>query len=303
MDILQKYIDISEEVKDALETHAPILSLESSAITHGIPYPENIKTFNTMHHIARQNKVVPALIGIYNGKIKFGFTQKEIEYIVKEGDPHKINSGEIAWALSNQLYGGTTISATAFLSRLIGINFFVAGGIGGVHIGDHLDISADLKELATNPIMIVCSGAKAILSVTDTIEMLETLTVPVVGYQTNKLPGFIIRDTGIELRNVADNVDEVVNQYRIHQRLGRTTAFVVVVPPPEGKAIPAQEFDLALKKANQKAKEENVSGPKLTPFLLEHISDTFSGSMFSVIEALLIQNVELGCQIVNQYYM
>jgi len=296
-----KNFEISEEIRNALETKSPIISLESSAITHGLPYPDSIETFTAMQDIIRQNKIVPALIGIFQGRIKIGFSQSEIEYLV-ESNPQKINSGEIAWALNNQIYGGTTISATAFLSELIGIKFFVAGGVGGVHFGNHFDISADLKELASNQIMVICSGVKTILSVTDTIEILETLTIPVVGYQTNKLPGFIIRDTGIHLRNVAKDVESLVNQFKIHQNLDRPTAFIVVIPPPEENAISSHEFDLALKKANQKANEKCISGSQLTPFLLKIINEEISGSMFSVIESLLINNVKLGCKIVNHYY-
>ena len=294
--------DVSPEVSEALASKKPIVSLESSAITHGIPYPLNIKTFNSMKAIIRENGIVPALIGIYQGKIKVVFSESDIEFMVNNVESHKINSGEIAWALSNHLYGGTTISATTYISKLAGIQFFISGGIGGVHLGEHIDISSDLRELSTNRIMVICSGVKAILSVLDTMEILETLSVPVIGYQTNKMPGFIIRDTGIQLKNVANDFKVVVDQYKIHQSLERPSAFIVVIPPPEKDAIPLQKFNLALENANLKAKNESISGPELTPFLLNQINKEFSGSMFSAITSMLINNVSLGCQIVKEYY-
>ena len=300
--LLNPLFDVSPEVREALVSKKPVISLESSAITHGIPYPLNIETFNRMQAIIRGNDIVPALIGIFKGKIKVGFSDSDIEFMVNKVESHKINSGEIAWALSNNLYGGTTISATTFLSKTAGIQFFVSGGIGGVHLGEHIDISSDLRELSSNRIMVICSGVKALLSVVDTMEILETLSVPVVGYQTNRMPGFIIRDTGIQLKNVANDVKAVVDQYKIHQNLERPTAFIVVVPPPEKNAIPLKEFNGALEKANQKAKNDGISGSELTPYLLNQINQEFSGSMFSAITSMLINNVSLGCQIVNDYY-
>lgn len=293
--------EISPEVLEALSSNKPIISLESSAITHGIPFPDNIETFNTMQTIIRQNDIVPALIGVLNGKIKLGFSDNDIEYMVKGTRPVKLNSADISWALCNHLTGGTTISATTFISKIAGIEFFVSGGIGGVHLGDHIDISSDLHELSCNQVMLICSGIKAILSVADTVEILETLSVPIVGYQTDRMPGFIIRDTGIQLNKTSINISDVVEQYKIHKSIERSSAFIVVVSPPEEVAIPLDTFKLALEKANHKAKQECISGSKLTPFLLEIINDELSGSIFSVIKPMLINNVGLGCEIVNQY--
>lgn len=299
----QDYLDISDEVKHALDTNSAIISLESSAITHGIPYPENIETFTKMQDTIRSHQIAPALIGFLDGKIKVGFSDDEIEMMITRRTLHKINSREIAWAVSNKCSGGTTISATTFLSGFVGIRFFISGGIGGVHIGDHLDISSDLKELATNSLMLICSGAKAILSVADTVEMLETLAIPVIGYQTNRMPGFIIRDTGIPLNNFADNPEMVIQQYKVHQDLERKSAFIVVVPPPEASAIPPDEFAKTLAIANRKAEIKGISGPELTPFLLEVINTELSGSLFPVIKALLMNNVEIGSDIVQRYFM
>lgn len=299
-EILIDYIDYSEEVLDGLSSKNKIISLESSVITHGLPYPQNINTFISIQNIIRKHGLVPAAIGIYEGKIKAGFSDSEIEILATHKNAHKINSGEIAWALSNDLFAGTTISATTYLSNLLGMDYFMAGGFGGAHFGDRFDISADMMEFAKNPIMVFCSGPKAILNIFDTMELLETLSVPVIGYQTNKLPGFIIRDTGIKIKNVAADDKSLIKQYELHKKLGRLSAFIVVIPPPSENSIDEKDFYFALKEANIESQKKKIYGAKLTPFLLEFINEKFSGKLFSTIESLLINNTKIASQIVKQ---
>ena len=297
---IEGLFDISNEVKAALSSNTPVVSLESHAVMQGIPFPDSIEIYQKMSGIAKEQGVVPALIGIVDGKIKVGFSVEELEGTIKNKNLLKVNSSAIASSLSQMESGGTTISSTACLSHLIGIDVFVAGGIGGVHHGSRFDISADLFELAKNPILLVCSGAKAILDLPSTVELLETLTIPVIGYQTDTYPGFFLRDTGIPLSNRVDETTGIVDQYRLHRALGKQTALIVVEPPPEGNSLEEEEYYQALETANTQAQKNEITGGDLTPFLLQQINAHFKGVLFPIIKGVLENNMGLGCEIAKQ---
>jgi len=297
---IEDLFDISNEVKAALSSNTPVVSLESHAVMQGIPFPDNIEIYQKISGIAKDQGVVPALIGIVDGKIKVGFSVDELEGAIKKNNLRKVNSSAIASTLSQMASGGTTISATAFLSHLIGIDIFVAGGIGGVHHGSRFDISADLFELAKNPILLICSGAKAILDLLSTVELLESLTIPVIGYQTDTYPGFFLTDTGIPLLNRVDEVEGIVDQYRLHRALGKKTALIVVEPPPEGNSLEKDQYQQALAIAYDQAQTKNIAGGDLTPFLLQQINTHFKGVLFPIIKGVLENNLGLGCEIAIQ---
>ena len=294
---IQHLFDISDDVKDALASNAPVVSLESHGLMQGIPFPESMRVYEKILEIAREEEVVPALIGIVDGKIKVGFSVDELESNIKKNHLHKVNSSDISSVLSRRESGGTTISSTVLLATRVGIKLFVVGGIGGVHIGSNLDISADLFELTKNPILLVCGGAKAILDLHSTVELLESLAIPVIGYQTDIFPGFFLRDTGIPLSNRVDETSQIVDQYKMHCSLGRQTAVLVVEPPPETMAIKKEEYDRVLATANAQAQKNNISRGDLTPYLLQQINFHFNEALFPIITAVLENNMALGCRI------
>lgn len=294
---IKEYLDISIDVQKALENHTPVVSLESHAILQGIPYPQNVEIYLEMQHICAGKGVVPALIGINRGKIKVGYTISEIRSALEEENLLKISSSGIASAISSLASGGTTISATAHLTHRVGIDVFIAGGFGGVHPGPGFDVSADLYELARTPILLICSGMKAILDMPATIEVLEALTIPVLGYQTDNYPGFFLRDTGLPVQHRVDGVSQIAEQFYVHRVLGRKTAMIVAHPAPSGQAFEHDEYSEIMEEGYQLAEKKGVAGGEITPFLLRFINDHYQGKLFEIIHSVLVHNMHLACDI------
>src|SRR5579872_1164349 len=207
---MHNFFEYSDEVKQAIKNKCPILALESTIISHGMPYPHNLETAMTLEKIARDHHVVPATIAIMNGKIKIGLSEKELEHFARDKQVKKASRRDLAYILSQGFSAGTTVAATLFCAAHAGIKVFATGGIGGVHRGDDQDISADLVELARNPVAVVCAGAKAILDLPRTLEFLETFSVPVVGYRTEVLPAFYTDKTHYALPSSVNDISSLV---------------------------------------------------------------------------------------------
>jgi len=299
---MQTYFDYSTEVKDALNQKKPVLALESTLITHGLPYPHNIETARTLEAIAREHNVTPATIAIMSGKIKIGLTDTELNALVESEHLYKASKGDIPFALCKNLNAGTTVAATLFCADSAGIQFFATGGIGGVHHGDALDISADLIELACTPIAVICAGAKAILDLPRTLEFLETYSVPVVGYRTRTLPAFYTAKTLHLLNQHVDDIPALVNLLKIHWALGMRSGMLITNPIPADEEIPANIIDPVIQDSLALAVKKNLSGKDVTPFLLGEIASITQGKSMAANISLIKNNVKLGAELANYFY-
>ncbi len=274
---MQTYFEYSNEVKDAIENRKPILALESTLITHGLPYPHNLETAKSLEAIAREHQVTPATIAIMNGKIKIGLTTRELEELVHSKPVFKASKCDIPYLLSQNFNAGTTVAATLFCADAAGIKFFATGGIGGVHHGDAGDISADLIELAHTPVAVICAGAKAILDLPRTLEYLETHSVPVVGYRTKRLPAFYSADSSHALNQHVDDVPALAKLLKIHWDLSIRSGILITNPIPAEDEIPAELMQPVIADALQAAVNSSLSGKEVTPFLLSKIAGITKG--------------------------
>lgn len=289
--------EFTQEVKQALSQGKPVLALESTLITHGLPYPENIEIAETLENITRDYGVTPATIALMDGKIKIGVTNKDIQRLVKNDNVRKASKRDIPYILSEKLMAGTTVAATLFCAAKAGIRVFATGGIGGVHHGDSLDVSADLIELARSPVAVVCAGAKAILDLPRTLEYLETHGVPIIGYQTNCLPAFYSATTDHILDQHVNHIENLVNIIQTHWQLGMTNGILIANPIVEAHQIPSTVIDPVIESALVAAQSENIRGKDVTPYLLKEISKATAGKSVQANLHLIKNNVELGAKI------
>ena len=293
---MQQYFEYSTEVKNALDNKKPVLALESTIITHGMPYPANLETALVVEELARENNVTPATIAIMNGKIKIGLSRDELETLASQNS-HKAGTRDIPYYLSQRVNAGTTVAATLFCAHRAGIRVFATGGIGGVHHGSSQDISADLIELSRTPVAVICAGAKAILDLPRTLEFLETYNIPVVGYQTSTLPAFYTASTTYPLNCRIDDVTSLVNLLNIHWKLGMASGVLVTNPIPLDDEIPATIIEPVIEMALQSAQQKNISGKEITPFLLSEIAAVTKGKSMAANISLIKNNVSLGAQL------
>jgi pseudouridine-5'-phosphate glycosidase len=294
---MQNFFEYSDEVKQALANNKPILALESTVITHGLPYPANAETGLALEQIARDLNVVPATIAIMNGKIKIGLTPQELDHLAQDKKVVKASKRYLPLVLSQKLAAGTTVAATLFCAAAAGIKVFSTGGIGGVHRGDAQDISADLVELAHTPVAVVCAGAKAILDLPRTLEFLETYSVPVVGFGTDHLPAFYTEKTEFKLTARADTVAELAAMLNVQRQLNMTAGMLVMNPIPTEHSIPADVIEPVIAAAIEKAEAAGIRGKEITPFLLSEVSQTTSGLSQRANIALIKNNVRLGAEL------
>jgi pseudouridine-5'-phosphate glycosidase len=293
-------MDYSAEVKEALSARQPVLALESTIITHGMPYPDNLKTAQAVEAIVRAQGVTPATIAIMNGKIKIGLSEQDLDQLVHDKSAMKASKRDIAYVLQQKLNAGTTVSATLFCAHLAGINVFATGGIGGVHRGDAMDISADLIELAQTPIAVICAGAKAILDLPRTLEFLETYSIPVIGYGTKKLPAFYTSESEHTLPMQVNKINELADYLNIHWQLKMPSGVLIMNPVPKENEIAAEVIQPAIQQALQRAAENNVLGKEITPFLLKEVSSATQGKSLAANISLIKNNVLLGAQLARQ---
>ncbi|MDE4542954.1 pseudouridine-5'-phosphate glycosidase [Thermoanaerobacterium sp. R66] len=296
---MYKYLEISEEVKSAIDKGLPVVALESTIISHGMPYPENIKTANMLEDIIRDNGAVPATIAIINGKIKIGINKEELEFLATSKDILKASRRDIPSIIAKGLSAATTVSATMICANLAGIKIFVTGGIGGVHRGaEHtFDISADLQELAKTNVAVICAGAKAILDLPLTLEYLETHGVPVLGFKTDELPAFYTKNSGLKVDYMINDEIEAAKIIKAKWDLGLKGGLIIANPIPEEYSMNREYIEKAIYKALEEADANNIKGKKLTPFLLEKIKDITSGDSLKANIELVKNNAIVGAKI------
>ena len=302
--IEKPWITYSDEVKAALKNGNPVVALESTIISQGMPYPENIETSRSVEAIIRNNLVVPATIGIMAGKIKIGLSADELEQFATRDDVVKVSRRDLALSLSEKWYGGTTVAATMICAQFAGIRVFVTGGIGGVHrLGEStLDISADLVELSQTKVAVVCAGVKAILDIPRTLEFLETHGVPVIGYQTNEFPAFFTRTSGCKAQATLHSAKAVADFIKMQWALGLKSGVVIANPVPTESAMDELTIQKAIGEVLQEAAEQKIKGKTATPYLLKRVNDLTGGCSLQSNIALIRNNACLGAQIAVAYH-
>jgi pseudouridine-5'-phosphate glycosidase len=303
MQELSSYASISEEVQDALQKKQAIVALESTVIAHGLPYPTNIEVALAMEVAIRSEGALPATIGIHDGKIVIGLSEAEITHLGTTPGIVKVSRRDLAATLATGRWGATTVAGTMLCAQLAGIRFFATGGIGGVHRGaeNSMDVSADLQELSQTPVLVACAGAKSILDLTLTLEYLETHGVPVLGWQTDELPAFYVRQSGLRLPHRVDDVETLARIARIQWECG-LHGIVVGCPIPAAYALEAAPLELAITEALALADRQNVRGSALTPFVLAHVAQATTGESIEANKALLLNNARWAARFARAYY-
>ena len=284
----------SIHLSQARQFGAPIVALESAVITHGLPRPDNLKLARDLEAEVRKGGATPATIALFNGKIKIGLTEPELEALSLLENPRKISLRDFGIALAGNLSGGTTVAATLFAAAMAGIQVFATGGIGGVHRGGSGDVSADLPQLGKSPVLVVCAGAKSILDLPATREYLETEGVPVLGYQTDEFPAFYARKSGLPVDHRVESAEEAAKIALCSWDAGLKSAVLLVVPPPEATALPSQAVERAIATALEEAAQQDIHGGALTPFLLGRVSKLTGGDSLRANLALLHNNAGIA---------
>lgn len=295
-------ISYSTETKAGLQTGKPIVALESTVLTHGLPRPQNLKLAHDMEQAVREQGATPATIGFLDGVLHAGLSDAELERLANEVNTYKVGPRDFATVIAKKLCGGTTVAGTMLASQHAKLKVFATGGIGGVHRDAPFDISADLQALASIPMIVVCAGAKAILDLPATLEYLETMSVPVVGYGTDEFPAFYSHESGLDVSVRLDTPQQIVDFARAHWDAGLHSAVLVTNPVPETEAISKSEMEPYIEQANREAHAQGVHGKALTPFLLPRISELTGGKSMRANLALLLNNARLAAQIARAYY-
>lgn len=295
-------IEYSAEVREALDAHQAILVLESTIITHGMPYPENYNTAKMLENICREQGVVPATIAIIKGKIQIGLDESKLKLLSNlTSQVEKVSIRDIAYCLAQAKSGGTTVAATSYIASLVGLDIFATGGIGGVHRGvvSSWDISADLQSLKNNPVIVVSAGAKAILDIPKTLELLDSYSVPVMGYRTNDFPAFYSSTSGNRVRQI-DSPQEIAQIWRKQKDLGLRTGLLIGNPISHELEIPSNIIEEQILIALKEVSEIGISGKDITPFLLQRLYELTAGNSLATNIDLVKNNVLLGCQIAKE---
>lgn len=296
---MKSYIVYSEEVLQAKAAGLPIVALESTIISHGMPYPQNVETAREVEQIIRDNGAVPATIALIDGQIKIGLSYDELEMFGKSDNVAKVSRRDIGYLLATKQLGATTVAATMICADLAEIRMFVTGGIGGVHRGAEatMDISADLEELAKTDVAVVCAGAKSILDIGLTMEYLETKGVPVIGYETDELPAFYTRKSGFPINFRADNPEIVANTLAVKWHLGLSGGAVIANPIPEADELDPDMINGIIEEALAEAKGKGIKGKDVTPFMLGKVKDLTDGKSLVANIALVKHNAVVGAKI------
>ena len=290
-------LQLHPEVLDALKNHRPVVALESTLITHGLPFPVNLEVASGMEKAVRDVGAVPATIAVLKGQITVGLTQDQLAYLARAQNVRKCSRRDFPIVLAQRGDGATTVAGTMIVAHMAGIRVFATGGIGGVHRGHPFDVSADLMELAQTPVAVVCAGAKAILDLPLTLETLETHGVPVIGYQCSNFPAFYTRDSGLPLDVRCDTCEEVAAIIRSREALGFPTGTLVATPIPEKDELPAQVAEVAIAQALKEAEARGVRGKEVTPFLLARVSELTHAESRTANVALLENNARVAARI------
>ena len=296
---MNKYLEIAPEVREALAAGKPVVALESTIISHGMPYPQNVETALAVEKIIRDNGAVPATIAIIGGRLKAGLTEAEIDYLGKTGTAvAKASRRDLPVLVAKGMDGATTVTTTMMIAAMAGIRIFATGGIGGVHRGAEvtMDISADLEELAETPVMVICAGAKSILDLGLTLEYLETKGVTVIGYGTEELPAFYTRKSGFKVDYRLDTPEELAKAFHVKQELNLRGGMLVTNPIPERWSMDPAVINAAIDEAIREANEQGIHGKATTPFLLAKIKDLTEGSSLDSNIHLVYNNAELAAK-------
>ena len=294
-----KLLDISPEVSQALTEGRPVVALESTIISHGMPYPKNVETALNVEKIIRESGAVPATIAIIGGRLKAGLSHEEIEYLGKAGrSVAKASRRDLPALVARGADGATTVATTMIIAHMAGIKIFATGGIGGVHRGAEvtMDISADLEELAQTPVMVVCAGAKAILDLGLTLEYLETKGVPVIGYGTEELPAFYTRKSGFGVDYRVDTPEELAAMFRAQRELDSRGGMLVTNPIPQQYAMDQETIDRAIEEALAEAKAQGIHGKETTPFLLAKVVELTGGDSLESNIKLVLNNAAVAAE-------
>jgi len=297
--MLKEYLDIKPEVLEALNEGKAVVALESTIISHGMPYPENVETAKKVEEIVRNEGAVPATIAILNGRIKVGLTAEELEYLGKSKNVVKTSRRDIPFVISKKLDGGTTVAATMIIASLAGIKVFATGGIGGVHrkAQETFDISADLQELASTNVAVICAGPKSILDIGLTLEYLETNGVPVVGFGTDELPAFYTRKSGFKVDYRIDTAEELARAIKVKWDLGLNGGLVIGNPIPEEYEIDHEMINKAIDEAVEEAERTGIKGKEITPFLLSKVKEITKGDSLKANIQLVYNNAKVASQL------
>lgn len=294
-----QYLDIAPEVAAALSQNRPVVALESTIISHGMPYPQNVETALKVEQIIRENGAVPATIAIIGGRLKAGLSKDEIEYLGKTGyDVPKVSRRDLPVIVAKEMDGATTVATTMIIASLAGIRIFATGGIGGVHRGAEttMDISADLEELAMTPVMVICAGAKSILDLGLTLEYLETKGVPVIGYGTKELPAFYTRTSGFGVDYELDTPLELAKAFHVKQKVGLKGGMLVTNPIPEEYSMDPDVINKAIDEAIAQSRKEGIHGKDTTPFLLAKVKEITGGDSLDSNIQLVFNNAKLAAK-------
>lgn len=297
--MLEKYLNVHPEVKKALAEGLPVVALESTIISHGMPYPKNIEMAKTVSKIIRENGAIPATIAIINGVLKVGLTTEEIEFLGTSKDIVKASRRDLPFIISKKLNGATTVATTMILANLAGVKVFATGGIGGVHRGaqETFDISADLQELANTNVAVICAGAKSILDIGLTLEYLETNGVPVIGFETEEFPAFYTRKSGFGVDYKVESSLEVASALKAKWDLNLKGGMVIGNPIPKEFEMDYDTINNAIESALKEAEEKNIAGKKVTPFLLDRVKTITDGKSLDANIELVYNNAKVAAQI------
>lgn len=294
-----KYLDVAPEVAKALAENKPVVALESTIISHGMPYPQNVETALKVEQVIRENGAVPATIAIIGGRLKAGLSKEEIEYLGKTGyDVPKVSRRDLPIIVAKGMDGATTVATTMIIASLAGIQIFATGGVGGVHRGAEttMDISADLEELAMTPVMVICAGAKSILDLGLTLEYLETKGVPVIGYGTKELPAFYTRKSGFGVDYELDTPQELAEAFHVKQEVGLKGGMLVTNPIPEEYSMDPEVINKAIDEAIEESKKQGIHGKDTTPFLLAKVKEITGGDSLDSNIQLVFNNARLAAK-------
>ncbi len=297
--MMNKYLDLSPEVAEALAQGKPVVALESTIISHGMPYPQNVQTALKVEQTIRDNGATPATIAVIGGRLKAGLTPEEIEYLGRKGRKvAKASRRDLPVLVARGSDGATTVTTTMIIAHMAGISVFATGGIGGVHRGAEttMDISADLEELAMTPVMVICAGAKSILDLGLTLEYLETKGVPVIGYGTEELPAFYTRKSGFKVDYRLDTPEELAAAFRTKLEMGLQGGMLVTNPIPEEYSMDPERINAAIGQALEECREQGIKGKDTTPFLLARIKDITGGDSLSSNIQLVLNNARLAAR-------
>jgi len=301
---LDKYLDIAPDVADALQAGNPVVALESTIISHGMPYPKNVETAATVESIVREAGATPATIAILNGRLKVGLSADEIQHLGKQGtNVIKCSRRDLPFVIARKEDGATTVAATMIIAAMAGIRVFATGGIGGVHRGanETMDISADLEELARTSVAVVCAGIKSVLDIGRTLEYLETKGVPVVGFGTDTLPAFYTRESGFGVDYRVDTAAEVAAAMNIKWDMGLEGGMVIAVPIPEEHALDSDEINGVIDEAITEMQRQGITGKDTTPFLLARIAERTGGRSLEANIQLVKNNACVAAGIAGEF--